>query len=138
MKATYLWRTGPSSGRQSVVQGIQKIELGLGDLEVPGAPPGAACAYVTLEQGRCYLTNTNAPSPLTITRKVDGALKTIDVQPGGRVETKSHDVLSFGSGGAQLYCQYELEAADRFGFNLSDLPEAVSPVSADRRKLEVE
>jgi S1-C subfamily serine protease len=106
-------------------------------VEVPGSPPDTAWAAVTFDQGRCYLSNLGAPC-LVITRKVSGELRAIPVERGGEaVETKSHDLVSFAVGGPSLYCRYELDL-ELFGFKVDDLPEAVSPLSAERRRQDLD
>jgi S1-C subfamily serine protease len=137
VKATFVWVSGPLREQEASFQKTRRVEMGPpgpNRLVVPDAMPGAAWAVVTLQNGRCFLTNTGAPVPLSITRKVSGQLQVFSANPNDILETKTHDVLQFGPDGPAVYCTYELEPADMAGINLQDLPEAVSPVTAQRRR----
>lgn len=140
MKATYVWRDGAFAGREVVLAKVKRIEIGPAGaerLEVPGSAPDAVRAVVTFENGRCYVTAAGETG-IRIFRKVSGELKEIPVGAGAPTETKSHDVLCLGPEGPTVYSLYELEVADRFGLDLQQLPEAVSPASADRRQHELQ
>lgn len=148
MKAVYRWVGGPFSQAEErrvvEIERARKVELGCpgpGRLEIPGCPDGSVLAVISFSKGRCYLDLLADVPGWSVTRKVSGRLQVLELVRGTPFETKTNDLLTFGAGGPQVVCRYDMEAMDlgfEEDFDPNSLHSAVSPASADQRKRDLE